>query len=173
MVLFLVAEVMFFAGLVSAYVVLRTGAPEWRPAGLPPLARGLSVSNCALLCLSAVSTVLAQRRGRHRDTSGIKLYLLVTLAIGATFVGVQVYEIQRLSRVVPYTGSIFGNVFYTLIALHGVHVLGGLVGLAVVLYRAARGRFEGVRPVAVDLFALYWYFVIAVWIFLFFALYVV
>lgn len=172
MVLFLVVETMFFAGLVSSYIVLRTGAREWRPIDVAPLARGLSVSMTALLTLSAVSTFLAQRRARHRDTAGLKAYLLVTLLIGATFVGLQVYEFWRLSHQVPFAGSLFGNVFYTLSGLHGIHVLGGVLGLVRVLWRAARRHYERARPVGVDLFAYYWYFVVAVWLFLFFALYV-
>ncbi len=172
MLVFLLAEVMFFAGLVSAYIVLRSGAAEWRPAGLPPLVRGLSVSNTLLLCASAGSMLLAQLAVRRGDPAGLKMHLLVTLAVGCTFLGVQVYEFYRLLRIVPFAGNVFGSVFYTLTGLHGLHVLGGVGLLAGVLRRAARGKYGRNRATGVTLSALYWYFVVVVWVFLFLALYV-
>lgn len=172
MLLFLVAEIMFFAGLVSAYIVLRSGTAVWRPQGLPPLARGLSVSNTVLLCLSAVSTRLSQRAVLRNDFQGLRLYLGVTLLIGLTFLGVQGYEFHRLHEMVPYSGNVFGSVFYTLSGLHGLHVAGGVVWLALVTVQALRGLYSKSRCVGVSLFALYWYFVVIVWVFLFFALYV-
>lgn len=172
MVLFLIAEVMFFAGLVSAYIVLRSGVAVWRPASLPSLYRGLSISNTVLLCLSACSMGVAQLAARRGDNAGLKLFLGVTLALGATFIGVQVYELQRLMHIVPLAGNVFGSVFYTLTGLHGIHVLGGVVLLGTVLWKAAHGRYNRRHATGVTLSALYWHFVVIVWVFLFAALYV-
>jgi cytochrome c oxidase subunit 3 len=173
MVLFLIAEVMFFAALVSAYIVLRKGAPEWPPRGLPPLARGLSVSNTVLLCLSAGSMLLSTRAVRRDDPDGLKLYLGITMALGMTFLGVQAYELLRLAGIIPVGEKLFRSVFYTVAGLHGVHVAGGVALLGLVLWRAFRGRYNPYRSAGVTISSLYWYFVVVVWVFLFFALYVV
>lgn len=170
--LFIIAESMFFAGLASAYVVLRNGAAQWKPAHLPPLAGGLSLANTALLCLSGLSTGLAHWFAARREGGTARLFLWVTLAAGLTFVGVQAYEFRRLLEIVPWSGNIFGSVFYTYSGLHAVHVLGGLAWLVNVLVKGtlAGAGWKGRTPVL--LFSLYWYFVILVWIFLFLALYV-
>lgn len=172
MIIFLVGEVMLFAGLMSSYIVLRLGADAWRPDGLPPLWRGLSLSNTVLLCVSAGSVYLASRSIRREDPGGLKLYLGITMVLGLTFVGIQVYEYQRLMKIVPLANNLFGSVFYTLGALHGVHVVAGIIILGFVLSRALRGRYHQYRATGVTVSCLYWYFVVLVWVFLFVALYV-
>jgi len=172
MILFLVAEVMFFAGLVSAYIVLREGAPQWKPTGLPSLARGLSIAGTVLLCVSCLPMILAQRAARGGDRGGLKSFLIVVMLMGLTFVSLQLIEFRSLHALVPYSGNIFGSVFYTYVGLHAIHVLGGLIWLVVVIAAAFRGRYARGRSAGVTLFGMYWYFVVIVWVFLFFALYV-
>lgn len=172
MLLFLIAECMFFAGLVSAYIVLRTGALQWRPVGLPTLVGGLSISNTVLLSLSGVSTLFAQRALARNDRQGLKQFLSVTLLAGVTFVGIQAYEFYRLHEIVPASGNIFGSVFYWYVGFHCAHVLVGVAWLLRVFRNASRGEYARERSTGVTVFALYWHFVVLVWIFLFFALYV-
>jgi cytochrome c oxidase subunit 3 len=163
---------MFFAGLVSTYIVLRTGAVTWRPASLPPLYEGLSIPNTVLLCLSGVSMALAQLAVRRGNVGALKFSLWATMALGATFVAIQVHEFQRLMQIVPFHGNVFGSVFYALSGLHGLHVLGGVILLATVVWKASHGQYGRRRETGVIVAALYWYFVVAVWLFLFVALYV-
>ncbi len=172
MLLFLVAECMFFAGLVSAYIVLRTGAAQWLPQGLPPLARGLSISNTLLLSLSGLSTILAQRAVARNDRQALQQFLAITLLAAITFVGIQAYEFDRLRTLVPTSGNIFGSVSYWYTGFHVAHVLVGVGWLARVFRNAVRGGYSRERSTGVTVFALYWYFVVLVWVFLFFALYV-
>jgi cytochrome c oxidase subunit 3 len=173
MILFLIAEVMFFAGLVSAYVVLRLSAARWHPPGLPPLVNWVTLGNVAILAASAVTMLRAVIAVRRDDPDGLKLHALATLVLGVAFLGVQAYESARLFPVVRSDGNIFGSVFYWFGWLHGAHVLGGLILLAVVFRRAIQGRYNRYRSSGVWLAALYWWFVVIVWAFLFVALYVV
>lgn len=173
MILFLVAEVMFFAGLVSAYIVLRLGAVRWHPAGLPPLVNWLSLSNVGILTASAGTMFLAVRAVRRDDPDGLKMHALATLLLGAAFLGVQAFEHVRLLQIVRSDGNIFGSIFYWVGWMHGAHVLGGLVLLATVFRRAIQGRYNRYRSTGVWLAALYWWFVVLVWGFLFVALYVI
>lgn len=172
MVLFLVAEVMFFAALSSTYVVSRLSAATWRPAGIS-LVTPLGVTNSLLLLASGLSMFLAWRAIRRDDPGGLKTYLFLTTLLGLTFVGVQVYEFLRLREAVPFGGNLFQSVFWTFIAIHAAHVLGGVIFLAVVLVNACRGKYHQYRSTPVLLASLYWYLVVVVWIFLFFALYII
>ena len=172
MILFLVIEVMFFAALVNAYIVLRVGVDQWRPDNLPSLVSTLSVSNTVVLCVSGVSVLLALFSVRRDDLGSLRLYLWITIALGATFLGLQVFDFYRLLHLyqVPLAGNVFGSVFYTISGLHGLHVLGGVIFLGYVL--ANRRKYHRCRAHGVLAVTMYWCFVIAVWIFLFFALYV-
>ena len=172
MILFLVGEVMFFAGLMSSYIVLRLGAVEWRPAELPPLWRGLSLGNTLLLCVSGISMFLSHRSIRRDDPVGLRLYLGITMVLGLSFVAIQAYEYQRLMRIVPMPGNLFGSVFYATGILHALHVVAGIILLAFVLWKALRGKYHRYRSTGVAVSSLYWYFVVLVWVFLFVALYV-
>lgn len=173
MLLLLEVQTMFFAGFVSAYVVLRLGSAEWRPPGLTDLAFGLPLSNTILLVLSGVTMLLATRCVKQEDPAGLKLYLWATMALGATFVGAQVYEFLRLLKFVPYGGNNFGGILYTVSVLHGVHVLAGIIILLCVTVKAHQGKYHQYRRSGVVVSSLYWYFVVLLWLFLYFALYVV
>jgi len=172
MVLLIVAETMFFAAFVSTYVVSRTSAGQWRPADLPPLVTPLSIGNSVVLAASGVSMLLALLAVRRDDPVGLKLYLTITCALGLAFVGIQAFEFFRLMQVVPFGGSSFGNCFYVLGGVHGVHVLAGVILLCVVLANAIKGRYHRYRSTGVLLSSFYWWFVVIVWAFLFTALYV-
>ena len=92
--------------------------------------------------------------------------------LGAAFVGIQTYECGRLLRQLPLEGNIFGGVFYTFIGLHAIHVAAGLILLAYVFVNALRARYTRYHAEGVTVAALYWYFVVVVWVFLYLALYV-
>ena len=172
MVLFLVVELMFFAGLASTYTVLRTGTANWKPDGLASLMSPLSMGNTVLLFVSAGSYFFATRALRREDTVGFRLHLSFTLALAVTFVGIQVYESGRLLDLLPMSDNLFGSVFYTYIGLHALHVVGGVALLAHVLFHGFRGQYNRYRHTAVTLTGWYWYFVVLVWVFIYLALYV-
>ena len=67
--------------------------------------------------------------------------------------------------VTPASG-LFGTTFFTLTGFHGLHVLGGLITLAILLGLAQAGVFALQRPhsTALEATSLYWHFVDVVWI---------
>jgi len=95
--------------------------------------------------------------------------LLITLLLGLIFVTGQVYEFSHAGlRIDDQT---FGGVFFTLMGFHAVHVLGGVVFLALNYVRARLGDFSSNRYEAVELGNLFWYYVAAIWLVLFAVLY--
>ncbi len=163
--LFLIGgEVMLFAGLVSAFWVLRVSAPAWPPPLQPRLPVGVTGLNTLVLLGSSamvLNGVRALRRGERRTTVRS---LWTAAGLGATFLVVQGYEWLRLVGYgLTVHSSTYGATFYTLVGAHAAHVLGALVWLTICAALLARGRFTGGRTGAVRACALYWHFVVALW----------
>ncbi|HET9492489.1 MAG TPA: cytochrome c oxidase subunit 3 [Methylomirabilota bacterium] len=171
-VFLIAAEVMFFAGLVSAFWVLRLGAPVWPPPLQPRLPVGITGVNTLVLLGSSVAVVAAMRmfRDSRRRAAVRRLQLAGTL--GGLFLVVQGYEWLRLIGFgLTMSSSTYGAAFYTLIGAHGVHVLAALSWLSVTLLLLARGRFADEHMAGVRACALYWHFVVALWPILYVSVY--
>jgi heme/copper-type cytochrome/quinol oxidase subunit 3 len=96
--------------------------------------------------------------------------LVATILLGAAFEFGQAYEF--LNAKIQFSGlNQFSSVFFTMTGFHGLHVLGGLVFLTLILARALRGQFDANHHVGVAAATLYWHFVDVVWVFLFSILY--
>jgi len=174
MLFFLVAETMFFAGLISAFFVLRLGAPVWPPPLQPRLPLLVTGLNTLVLLASSLAMVAALRAFRRGDGRALVERLAATAALGALFLAVQGYEWARLIHYgLTVTSGAYGATFYTLIGIHAAHVLGALVWLAVALVMAARGRFAGGRITVLRACATYWHFVVGLWPILYVAVYLV
>ena len=159
---FIGAEVMFFAGLISAYFVLRVGAAQWPPPlqpRLPVLVTGL---NTLVLLGSSFALVRAVRL--RRDRPRLVRGLALTGALGVVFLAVQGYEwAQLLGYGLTMTSGAYGVTFYTLIGVHGLHVLGALAWLGFVLAGVRRGRFVDPHAGGLRACGMYWHFVVALW----------
>jgi cytochrome c oxidase subunit III len=168
----LAAEVMFFGGLIGAFLVLRLGALAWPPAGQPRLPIGVTAVNTAVLLLSSYTVARAVRAARVGEPS-LSAWLGRTAGLGATFLAVQGIEWLRLIRFGLTTSSgVYGGTFYTLIGMHGLHVLAALTWVAFTVAGAARGRYR-VDPDGVVACATYWHFVVALWPILYVLIYLV
>lgn len=158
------AEAMFFAGLIGAFLVFRLGASIWPPPFQPRLPVGVTGINTGILVLSAVTMHWSLRVLRTGDGTRLIRYLAVTAMLGAVFLAIQGYEWLRLLHFgLTVSSSVYGGLFYTLIGFHGLHVLGGLIWLAVVLVHARQGRFSQKRHTGVVTCSMYWTFVVALW----------
>jgi cytochrome c oxidase subunit 3 len=178
MILFICSEVMFFSGLFAAYFNVRASTTPWPPIepeelreafdlhSEPWFALGLTI----VLVISSFTcqfAVWAIRRGDHR---AFVRNILVTLVLGITFIGGQIYDYWSLDFGI--SDGPFGTTFYTLTGFHGAHVFAGVVMLSVVLYRGLAGQFSARHHDAVEATSLYWHFVDIVWIVLFSTLYI-
>lgn len=166
MIFLLFSEAMLFAGLISAYIVNRAGARMWPPPDQPRLPIEVTGANTVILLFSAVILFLFTRRINKTsliDSKATNL-LLVTMMLGIIFLAVQGTEWARLIGYGLTThSSIYGAFFYTLIGVHGFHVLVGL-SILIYLYFAIRraSSFESAKN-KIATCILYWYFVVAIW----------
>jgi heme/copper-type cytochrome/quinol oxidase subunit 3 len=178
--LFLASEVLFFSALILGSLAIRLTSNSWPTYGQIShvLNVPLTAVNTFLLIVSSVMVVLALHAVEHGDRRRLILFLGATLALGMTFLGIQGYEYQLLwsegltltsvpQEAMPQADKLFGSTFYAMTGFHGLHVLGGVVTLFVVLLRALRGHYTRSRHEGVELFGLYWHFVDVVWIILF------
>ena len=136
-IMLLVGETMLFTGLIGAYLFFRGSAPAWPPPGQPRLPILVTWANTAVLFASAVTMWLAVRAARRDEPGRARNALYVTGSLGTLFLVIQGSEwLQLIGHGLTAQSSTYGATFYSLIGLHGVHVLGG----------AARGRGAGPPP---------------------------
>ncbi|MEX0778046.1 MAG: cytochrome c oxidase subunit 3 [Phycisphaeraceae bacterium] len=167
--LFLGSEVMFFTGLIGAYIVLRGGQgfANW-PDPTKVLNVPLTAFNTFLLICSSVTLVFGLQSIQQGKRGLANLGLALTTLLGAIFVGVQAYEYYELyHHGVRPDADIFGSCFYAMTGFHGLHVLLGVITLLVLTIMGYAGRFNPTHYAPVELAGLYWHFVDLIWIVLF------
>lgn len=167
--LFLGSEVMFFTGLIGAYIVLRFGQPAgnwpkpWETLNVP-----LTALNTFFLICSSVTLVWALQSIQVGNALKGKVGLLATTLIGAAFVSIQVYEyIHLFAGGLTPDVNIFGSCFYVMTGFHGLHVLMGVVAMLVLTVMGFLNKFTPDHYAPIENTGLYWHFVDLVWIILF------
>jgi len=169
---FLGAEMMLFAGLISALVILRANADAWPPPGQPRLPVELTAVNTLVLLASAVPMWLAVRSAAARSGADLRKWLAVTTALGSLFLVIQGSEWVRLVQYgLNVQSGAYGGTFYALIGCHGLHVVGGVLTLWCVMRRASSGRYTAGDPAGVNAAGLYWAFVVGIWPLLYYLVY--
>ena len=159
----LTAIIMLFAGLSSAYIVLR-GVPSWQNIELP----SLLWPNTAALILSSIAIELSRRAIRRNDVQSMKRWLAAGGVLGLSFLVGQLAAWRQLVRAGVYLPSTLqSSFFYILTGLHGLHLLGGIVALSLVLLMALKNRLSAFRHEPLKLCATYWHVMDLLWIYLF------
>jgi cytochrome c oxidase subunit 3 len=163
-VMLLAAELMFFAGLIGAFLVFRLSATVWPPPFQPRLPLGVTGVNSVILLFSALTMHWAVVAGRAGATVALTRQLTFTALLGALFLLIQGFEWVRLVHFgLTTSSSVYGGLFYTLIGAHGAHVFGGLIWLVIVCWQSRHGRFNKQNHVGVQTARMYWTFVVALW----------
>jgi len=136
-----------------------------------------------ILISSSGTMVLAVNYGYRRDRVKTFVFLLLTAALGATFVGMQAFEWTKLIMEGvrpwgnPWGAPQFGSSFFMITGFHGTHVTFGVIFLIIVAIKVWRGDLDNQRPgfltgrkgnyEIVETMGLYWHFVDLVWVFIF------
>lgn len=172
--IFLVSEVMFFTGLIGAYIVLRQATPDW-PNPSTVLNIPLTAFNTFILICSSATLVKGLASAQDGDKDGMQVGLFLTVLLGSLFLAVQAMEYRELIHVQHFTpsSSIFGSCFFTLTGFHGAHVLIGVICLIFVFIKSLKGGYTPQEYRGIEVVGLYWHFVDLVWIILFTILYLI
>ncbi len=174
MMVFIAAEVMFFAGLVSAFFVFRFGGQPWPPPTLPRLPVAATAVNTGFLLLSSFTMAAARRAVSRGDSSALLRGLAATGGLGVLFLAIQGFEWVRLLHFgLTVSSGTYGSTFYVIIGTHAAHVMGGVIWLLTVLIRAGLGRYTADRHTGVQTLGMYWHLVVGLWPFLFVFVYLI
>lgn len=167
-IIWLASETMFFAGLFAAYFTLRAGSARWPPPGTELNTRAGAIFTGVLLA-SSLTMHAAGRSAARRNMSGLTRWTVITILLAAAFLGNQVVEWTSL----PFSVSshAFGSLFYVMTGFHGLHVLGGMAAMGLLL---ARVKMAGsVDEATVEAISAYWHFVDVVWVALFITIFII
>ena len=166
------AVLMFFVAFTSAYM-FRASMRDFVVIELP---RQLWLST-GLILTSSVTFEVAKRAQRRGDDAIYRLWLSVSLALGCGFLTSQLLAWRQLvAQGVYFPTNPFSSFFYLLTGLHGLHLLGGIIGLVYLLVRALRDKRElsevraatmKKRRAVTDAVGLYWHFMDGLWVYLF------
>jgi cytochrome c oxidase subunit III len=190
--LFLVTEVMFFGGMFLAYFVYRQAYPAAFAAASNNTSLWIGAANTTVLICSSLTMALAVHSASIGKKNLIVLFLVLTLLLGGTFLGVKGYEYhdKYVRHEIPGHNfdcrtedgaacadaahtPLFFALYFGLTGLHATHMIVGAVIIIILIVNARKGAYTPQWHTPVELFGLYWHFVDIVWIFLFPLLYLI
>ena len=164
----LAASAMLFAAFTSAFVVRRGASPDWVSTPKPPI---LWV-NTAVLLLSSLVLDRSRRALRTGHRTAFNFWWTGATALGILFLAGQALAWRQLRDAGIYVATTpSGSFFYMLTASHAFHLLGGLGALIYVDVQALRLRLGPAKRTAIDVTAIFWHFLDAMWLYLMALLY--
>ncbi|MFG6117507.1 cytochrome aa3 quinol oxidase subunit III [Halobacillus sp. MO56] len=171
--IFLAAEIVLFSTLFATYAVLfgRTAdAPT--PGELFEIKTVLIMT--FLLLTSSFTCGIAIHHMRRGSLKGLMTWLVITLVLGLSFLGFEIYEfIHYAHEGATLQSSAFWSAFFTLAGTHGLHVTLGIGWAALLLIQLAKRGLTPVTSRKTFIISLYWHFLDVVWIFIFTSVYLI
>jgi cytochrome c oxidase subunit 3 len=195
---FIFSEVMFFAAFFGALFYMRVLSVPWLaesdtaqllwpgfkaqwPASGPGIeeqfspmkAWGIPALNTLILLTSGLTVTIAHWGLKKNNRGQLNLFLFLTIALGATFLGFQAYEYIHAYHEMNLTLTMgaYGATFFMLTGFHGFHVTLGTIMLLVIWLRCLNGHFKPDHHFAFEGVSWYWHFVDVVWLLLFVLVY--
>ena len=166
MIIALAGILMFFMAFVSAYIV-RKDMPNsaWIPLQIPRILW----LNTLVLIASSFTLARAHNRFTAEDEDGFRHWWATTTFLGILFVVGQIVAWRELvNQGIFLASNPSSSFFYVFTGAHGLHLLGGILALLYVQFRATR---KVARATAISIVSMYWHFMDGLWVFLFLLLY--
>jgi cytochrome c oxidase subunit 3 len=158
--------VMMFAGLTSAYIVKKSQA-NWLEFDLP----NLFWFSTLVILVSSFTIQMAVKKAKAGEMAQYRGFLSVTAILGLTFIILQIRGFQALElNNVALTGArsnSAGSFLLVIAGLHLLHLVGGVIAIAVISLKAMAAKSSTNQVLSVELVASYWHFVDILWIYLF------
>lgn len=162
--LFCISEVFLFVAFLAARFYL------WGNTR-PELSQTLGLVTTSVLLLSSGAMAWAEAAMRSGDRKNFSRGLVLTFVLGLTFL-IGVVGLEWNGELSPTDGA-FGAVFFGMTGIHALHVLTGLIFIAIVWNNGRRGHYTVERHWGVEACAIYWHYVDVVWVFFYPALYLI
>ena len=180
---FLVSDTFIFTCFLVAYMTVRMTTTDPWPYPSEVFALTLFGQSIPLILIAIMTFILitssgtmalAVRYTHFHDRKKIALFMFITAAFGASFVGMQALEWTKLISegvrpwVNPFGAPQFGSIFFLVTGFHGLHVSLGVLYLAIVATKVLKGDYDRKNNYQiVEIAGLYWHFVDLVWVFIF------
>jgi heme/copper-type cytochrome/quinol oxidase subunit 3 len=156
MVVFVATEVTLFATLIGSYYDLRFKTQQWPPPGVPDPKLLLPLVLTAALVATSIPVQLAVGFARRAQTRRAQLALLTAMAVQIAYLAVQIHLFaDDLSHFTPQ-GSAYGSIYFTLLGVHHLHVVVGILLEAWFVLRLFGGMTR-YRRVGIEATAFYWH----------------
>ena len=170
--LFIGSEIMFFTPFFAMYIIMRNAHPElWH---LHMLNVPIASVNTFILVFSSLFMTNAVNASKEGDGAKTANNLWLTALCGLAFLGLKAIEYSgEIKEGLLPSSNLFYSCYYTMTGFHGLHILIGVVVMAVLAMRARRGDFTKTYNSPIEVCGLYWCLVEVVWFFLFPVLYLV
>jgi len=191
--IFLVSDTFIFSCFLISYMTVRMSTTVPWPNPSEVFALTIAGHHIPLILIAIMTFILisssgtmamAVRFGYLKDRKTTFILLLITAALGASFVGMQAFEWTKLiveDGVRPWGNPMgaaqFGSTFFMITGFHGTHVTIGVIFLIIMAIKVIRGDLDNERPgfmtgrkgkyEIIEIMGLYWHFVDLVWVFIF------
>jgi cytochrome c oxidase subunit 3 len=182
--IFLVSDTFIFSCFLVGYMSVRITTTDPWPYPSEVFALTLFGHNIPLILIAIMTFILitssgtmalAVRFAHFRDKKKIAMFMFITAAFGASFVGMQAFEWSKLifeEGIRPWHNDFgapqFGSVFFMITGFHGLHVSIGVLYLSIVATKVLKGDYDRKNNYdIVEIAGLYWHFVDLVWVFIF------
>jgi cytochrome c oxidase subunit 3 len=170
---------MFFAALTSALLIKKGDFRVWENFRMP----GVFIYSTFTIIAVSVVMQLALHSYRKAMFARFRTLLGLSFFLAIVFLLLQLRGWQVLMQMgMPINGNVAGQFIYLLTSMHGLHIVGGLTALLVVLIGAIRSRKDPIyelrdiinpkRQLNLELLVGFWHYIDAVWIYLFFFMYI-
>ena len=161
--LFIISIMMIFASMTSAYVVKKADG-NWLLIQFPELFKITSV----IIVISSITMQLAYLAAKRNNITTLKLYLAGTAVLALAFIVGQYQSWGELvAQDVFFVGNPAGSFIYVFTGLHVAHLVGGMIFLMIVLYRAFKYQVHSKNMLSIELCTTYWHFLGGLWLYLY------
>lgn len=158
--------IMMFAGFTSAYIV-KMNEGSWLKFELPRI----FWLSTAIILFSSLTLHLAGKSFKARDMAKYRQLITVTAVLGLVFIVCQYFGFRNLEQqgiqLIGQKSNSAASYLLVITGMHMIHVLGGVIAIAVILFLAFSQKVKNYSPLPIELTSIYWHFVDVLWIYLF------
>lgn len=164
---YIMTDCVLFATLFATYAILHNNTNGGEGAG-ELFSMPFVLAETLILLTSSFTIGLALLAMQRHDRNQVLLWLGVTFALGASFLGMELYEFSALAAEGnSWTRSGFLSAFFTLVGTHGLHITVGLIWIAVLAAQIMQKGLRASTTRRLTLVGMFWHFLDIVWIFIF------
>ena len=166
----MVIEGTMFVMLIAAYLYFQTANLDWPPTSVPYPDLTLSTTNLVLLILSCLTALLADRGALRDSVTAIRIGLALSILLAIAFLVIRVYAVSTLGY--KWSSHAYGSVCWTMIGMHTFHMIAATSEAALLLIYSFLRPITKKQLLDVRATAVYWYFVVLIWVPFYFIVYV-